>query len=200
MKALFGLTAPVPLTRVLAEYRAWIVPIALMLSVALGVLILVVLPMAANADAAERRARAANDERAAAAAEHSAAERLREAQGKAAEDLDRFYRQVLPADVAAARRVTHLKLSQMARERDVTFQRSASTPETVRGSTLERLRVTYALAGDYDDIRQLIHDIETTADFIVIDNVFLSEGENAQAPLTLTLDLSTFYRSVPDAQ
>jgi Tfp pilus assembly protein PilO len=200
VKALFGVAAPVPLSRVLAEYRAWIVPIALLLAAAVGVLVLVVLPMAANADAAERRAAAANDERAAAAAEFAGAERLREAQGKAADDLDRFYRQVLPTDVAAARRVTHLKLSQMARERDVTFQRSASTPESVRGSTLERLRVSYALAGDYDDIRQLIHDIETAADFIVIDNVFLSEGADAQAPLTLTLDLSTFYRPVPNVQ
>jgi Tfp pilus assembly protein PilO len=200
MRALFGLSAPVPIKRVLADYRAWIVPIALALAVALGILSLVVLPMAANADAAERRAAAANDERTAAAAEFAGAQQLRDAQGQATDDLDRFYRQVLPADVAAARRVTHLKLSQMARERGVTFQRSASTPESVRGSTLERLRVSYALAGEYGDIRQLIHDIETAADFIVIDNVFLSEGQDAQAPLTLTLDLSTFYRPVSNGQ
>jgi hypothetical protein len=70
----------------------------------------------------------------------------------------------------------------MARERNVRFQRSAASPEELRESTLERLRVSYALAGDYDDIRSLIYDIETAPDFLVIENVFLSEGEDEQAP------------------
>ena len=62
-------------------------------------------------------------------------------------------------------------------------------------SSLERLRVSYALAGDYDDIRSLIYDIETAPDFLVIENVFLSEGQDEQAPLTLTLEVSTYFRT-----
>ena len=117
---------------------------------------------------------------------------------QAAKDLDRFYKEILPTDVGAARRLTHLKLSQMARERNVTFQRSAATPEQLRDSTLERLRVSYALAGDYDDIRAFIYDLETTPDFIVVENVFLSEGGDEQ-PLILTLELSTYYRAGSNA-
>ena len=33
------------------------------------------------------------------------------------------------------------------------------------------------------------------ADFVVIDNVALVEGSQANAPLALTLDLSTYYRT-----
>ena len=51
-----------------------------------------------------------------------------------------------------------------------------------------------SLEGDWDDIRQLIYEIETGPDFIVIDNVALAEGEDANAPLALTLDISTYYR------
>ena len=90
--------------------------------------------------------------------------------------------------------MTHLKLAQLARSHDVTFQSGAATPEALRDSTLERLQVNYALTGDWDDIRQLIYEIETGPDFIVIDNVQLAEGSEANAPLSLTLDLSTYYR------
>ena len=51
-----------------------------------------------------------------------------------------------------------------------------------------------SLEGDWDDIRQLIYEIETGPDFIVIDNVALSEGEGANAPLALALEISTYYR------
>ena len=85
------------------------------------------------------------------------------------------------------------------RERKVAFERSSAAPEAVRDSQLERLKVTYSLSGDYDDIRRFIYDIETGADFIVIDNVLLAEGSDSKAPLALTLELSTYYRVGPHA-
>ena len=88
-----------------------------------------------------------------------------------------------------------MKFSQLARSHDVTFQGGGTSTEELRDSTLERLHVNYQLTGDWDDIRQLIYDLETGSDFIVIDNVFLAEGQNPDAPLALTLDLSTFYRT-----
>ena len=195
MKALFGMAEAVPLSRVLADYRAWIIALVLGLVGSLAALILVVLPLFASADAASARAALANQTLAAARAELEAAEQTRDGSAQAAKDLERFYSEILPTDVAAARRLTHLKLSQMARERNVRFQRSASSPDEIKDSSLERLRVSYALAGDYDDIRSLIYDIETAPDFLVIENVFLSEGQDEQAPLTLTLDVSTYFRA-----
>ncbi len=199
MKAQFGMADAVPLSRVAGDYRFWILPVALALVANMAVLLFVVLPLSVSTDAGARRAAEAIEARTAAAAELQAAEQTRDGQAQAARDLDRFYGEVLPADVAAARRLTHLKLSQMAREHDVRFQRSSAAPEEVRGSPLERLRVSYALEGSYEDIRAFIYEIETAPDFLVIDNVFLAEGSVDQAPLTLTLDLSTFYRVSRDA-
>jgi hypothetical protein len=199
MKALFGIAEAVPLSRVVRDYRGWIVVLVVGLAANLVTLTLFVLPLAASADATSARATRAVETREEARADLRAAEQTRDGSAQAARDLDRFYTEILPADVGEARRLTHLKLSQMARERNVRFQRSAASPEELRDSTLERLRVQYALAGDYDDIRALIYDIETAPDFLVIENVFLSEGDDEQAPLTLTLDLSTYYRAAANA-
>lgn len=199
MKAQFGMADAVPLSRVAGDYRFWILPVALALVANIAVLLFVVLPLSVSTDAGARRAAEAIEARTAAAAELQAAEQTRDGQAQAARDLDRFYGEVLPADVAEARRLTHLKLSQMAREHGVRFQRSSAAPEEVRGSSLERLRVSYALEGSYQDIRAFIYEIETAPDFLVIDNVFLAEGSVDQAPLALTLDLSTFYRVTRDA-
>jgi Tfp pilus assembly protein PilO len=76
----------------------------------------------------------------------------------------------------------------------VEFQRGATTQEALRNSPLERLSINCSLVGEWEDIRQLIHEIETGPDFLVIDNVALTEGESATAPLVLELELSTYYR------
>ena len=126
------------------------------------------------------------------------AEATRDGQSQASADLDRFYAEVLPKDFATARRITQLKLAQMARSHDVSFESGAATPETLRDSSLERLHVNYAFTGDWDDIRQLIYAMETGPDFIVIDNVQLvGRAGRPNAPLSLTLDLSTYYRAPP---
>ena len=195
MRALFAAATDVPLSRVLREHRRWLWPLGVVVVVNLVVLGLVVMPLSRSVDSGGRRAEQAAQALKDAQAEFAEAEATRDGQAKATQDLDRFYRQVLPADVAAARRVTHLKLSQLAREHDVTFERSAAVPEQVRDSSLERLKVSYALSGDYDDVRRFIYDIETGDDFVVIDNVMLSEGNDANAPLLLTLELSTYYRA-----
>ena len=200
MKALFGMAEAVPLSRVARDYRLWLVALVLGLAMNIAALTVFVLPLSASADATAARAARAAQTLEEARADLKAAEQTRDGSAQAARDLDRFYGEILPADVGAARRLTHLKLSQMARERNVRFQRSAASPEELRESTLERLRVSYALAGDYDDIRSLIYDIETAPDFLVIENVFLSEGEDEQAPLTLTLELSTYYRAAGNAR
>ncbi|HYB93629.1 MAG TPA: GspMb/PilO family protein [Vicinamibacterales bacterium] len=195
MKALFAYGADVPLTRIVADHRRWLVPAGLVLAVNLLVLIAVVLPLRQSAASASTRAAASEQELRAAMGELQQAEATRDGQQQASRDLDRFYADVLPADLPSARRVTHVKFSQLARSHDVVFQGGASTTEELRDSTLERLRVTYSLTGAWDDIRRLIYDLETGADFIVIDNVQLSEGQQANAPLSLSLELSTYYRA-----
>lgn len=193
MKALFTIGGVVPLSRVVDDHRRWLVPLAAALAVNLAVLAAVVLPLSRAVESGGVRSARSAELLADAKAELAAALSTRDGQAQATRDLDRFYKEVLPADVAAARRIMHLRLSQMAREHDVTFERSTAAPEIDRDSELERLRVSYALSGEWEDIRTLIHAIEKLPEFIVIDNVMLSEGSRTDAPLTLTLDMSTFY-------
>ena len=128
------------------------------------------------------------------------AETTREGKAQATSDLDTFYKDVLPADITAARRITHLKLQQLAREHGVDYERMGATPESVRDSRLDRLRVSMVLSGEYDDIRAFLYDLETSSDFVVIDNMVLAEGQQVQAPLALTLELSTYYLAATDGR
>jgi hypothetical protein len=199
VKALFTVGSEVPFSRVVSDHRRVLVPLGAVLVINLVVLIAVVLPLRRSVESGDARARTSSEALAEAAADFKNAEATREGQGQATKDLARFYKEVLPADVSAARRLTSLKLGQMVRQHDVNFQRSASTPETQRDSELERLKISYALTGNWEDIRTLIYDIETGPDFVVIDNVVLQESTQPSAPLSLTLDLSTYYRVGPHA-
>lgn len=195
MRALHAFGAEVPTRRVLAEHRSWILPLAIVLAINLAVLVMVVLPLRGSAESASSRADESAQALQGAANELKDAEAIRDGQTQAAKDLERFYAQVLPTDLAAARRITRVKFTQLAHEHNVAFESGVATPETLRDSTLERLHLTYVLNGDWDDIRQLIYEIETGPDFIVIDNVELGAGRDANAQLSLTLELSTYYKA-----
>lgn len=194
MRALFTFGADVPAARVLAEHRRWLVPAGIVLAINVIVLLAVVLPLRQAVQSGSSRADASAQSLREAMADLKEAEATRDGQTQASADLDRFYAEVLPSNFATARRMTGLKMAQLARAHDVDFQSGAASTEELRDSTLERLHVNYALTGDWDDIRQLIYEIETGPDFIVIDNVQLTEGSESNAPLSLTLDMSTYYR------
>ena len=138
----------------------------------------VVLPLSASAEAAEQRA--AEAAATFGGGQGRTARREPPATGRRRRPpiSERFYGEVLPADVAAARRLTHLKLSQMARDHGVSFQRSSSSPEQVRDSVARAPPRQLRARGGYDDIRAFIYDVETAPDFLVIENVFLSEGQS----------------------
>ena len=194
MKSLFAFGADVPLTRVLADHRRWLVPVGVVLIINIVVLALVVLPLRRSVQSGAARADVSAQSLREAITDLKDAEATRDSQAQASQDLDRFYASVLPSDLSEARRMTHLKLSQLARAHDVEFRSGAATTEALRDSTLEHLLVNYSLIGNWDDIRQMIYEIETGPDFVVIDNVRLVEGSEANAPLSLELDLSTYYR------
>jgi hypothetical protein len=49
-----------------------------------------------------------------------------------------------------------------------------------------------ALQGEYEGFRQFIFDLETASEFVIIDDVTLTQGDPSK-PLTLTLEMSTYY-------
>lgn len=192
MRALFTVGAEVPVDRVIADHRRWLLPVGILLAVNIVVLFAVVLPLRQSVQSDADRANASAQSLRDAMADLKDAEATRDGQAKAATDLDRFYAAVLPKDFMTARRVTQLKLAQLARTHDVTFESGSSTTEALKDSSLERLHVNYSLSGDWEDIRQFIYAIETGADFVVIDNMALGEGTTSGV-LQLSLEMSTYY-------
>lgn len=194
MRALNSIGSDVPLSRVLREHRNALLPLAIVLAVNLIVLLALVLPLSQRVNGNQTRAETAERALAVANVEFKQAEATRDGKSRATKDLDTFYQQVLPANGAAARRITHFKPQQIAREHNVQYERGLTEEEELDDSVLERQTVSMTLAGDYDDLRSFIYALETSADFIVIDNVGIAES-GANAPLTLSLDLSTYFRS-----
>ena len=184
--------------RVLAEHRAWIWPLGLLLAVNVVALALAILPMSRSVQAAEARARQASTDAAAAAADLKAVSATRDGRDAAERELAVFYRDVLPTDVSAARRLLQLRVAQLARSHDVTFTRAVASPETIRDSALGRLRVAVELVGRYDDVRAFLYALETAKDFVIVDSIVLEEGDEASSPLNLTLNVSTYYRAGTD--
>ncbi len=200
MKALFALGGNVPFARVVSEHRRLLVPLGALLAVNIAVLVLLVLPLRAAVASGGTRAEESSRALAAARAELTKAEATRDGQAQATRDLERFYQEVLPADVSAAQRLTHSKLSLLARSHDVVFLQSSTTPETLKDSSLERLVVNYNLSGEWEDVQRFIHTVETLPEFVVIDNLSLSESGDNNAPLSLTLAVSTYYRARRDVR
>ena len=196
MKALFSFKSDVPWSRVIADHRRALVPVGIGLAINIAVLVFIVMPMRRSAESGESQANQSVVTLNAAIADLKEAEAMRDGQKQAGTDLEKFYGEVLPANLSVARRLTVLKLAQLARSHDVALQRGAATTEELRNSPLERLSVDYSLEGSWNDVRQFIYEIETGADFLVIDNVALSEVEGGNAPLALQLEISTYYRAV----
>ena len=188
------------LRRVFLERRGIILPLAVALLANAAIFGLVVYPSSGRVASAEQRERVALEELAAAQREHTAAARTQGDKVRAEEDLQRFYKDVLPADMAGARRATYLHLAQLARDAGLQYQRrleesrepKAGAQET--SSTLARFDITMVLEGDYEGVRQFLRDVEASDGFIVIDNIGLAEGTDRNSTLVLTVELSTYYR------
>jgi Tfp pilus assembly protein PilO len=184
--------------RILREHRAWVWPLAVLMAVNVVAVTAGVLPMSRSVRGAEARAAAAASDAAAAASELKAAKLARDGRDTATRELDQFYREVLPGDVGAARRLLQLRVAQLARQHQVTFTRSVATPEHIRGSDLSRLQATITMVGRYRDVRDFLYELETAGDFVVVDSIVLAEGEDPSAPLDLSLVVSTYFKAAPD--
>jgi hypothetical protein len=59
------------------------------------------------------------------------------------------------------------------------------------------LKIQMALQGEWEDVRRFIYELEASPSFVIIDDVTLAQTDLDQ-PLTLTLELSTYYRLGPN--
>jgi Tfp pilus assembly protein PilO len=179
--------------RVMREHRRIVVPLAMALAVNVVLYVAVVYPLSQRVANIEQRDRTAEEQLAAAKREYAQASGTLTGKDRAAAELMTFYTDVLPADLAGARRLTHLRLAQMARESNLKFLHATFDPIAEKNKTLTHVKIEIALAGNYSDMRAFVHQLETSPEFVVIDNVELGEGIEG-GPITVTLHLSTYYR------
>ncbi|MEQ1910853.1 MAG: GspMb/PilO family protein [Vicinamibacterales bacterium] len=187
------------LRRVIAEHRGLFAVVGLALLANLLAYVLVVRPLALKSSGAADRAVAAATARGAAERELAQADALVKGKAQADQQLDAFYKNVLPSNMTAARRMTYASLPSLARKAGVRYDARTTTVEALdRDGRLEKMGIRMVLQGDYDGLRQFIYALETGPEFVVIDGVTLVEGQGDE-PLHLTVDLSTYYRLPPNA-
>lgn len=179
--------------RIVREHRGVIVPLAIALAVNIVLYAAVVYPLAQRVANIEQRDRTAEEQLRAAQREYALANGTLTGKDRASAELATFYNDVLPADLAGARRLTHLRLAQLARESKLKFVRATFESVPPKDGTLVQLKIDMALSGGYSDVRAFIHQLETAPEFVVIDNIELGQGADG-GPLGVTLHLSTYYR------
>jgi Tfp pilus assembly protein PilO len=182
------------LTRILRENRRTMTVLGAGLALNVLVYLVGVYPLSQRVANVSQRNDAAAKALAAAQQENGAVTGALAGQDQAATELSTFYGEVLPKDMASARRLTHLRIAQMARQHGLRYERATSEPVEDRNSTLTRLKTDVSLEGSYPEVRAFIHTLETAEEFVVIDNIQLEEGAGGGASLAVKMALSTFYR------
>lgn len=179
--------------RVVSDKRTLVGLVAIGLIVDAGLYGLAVYPWTVRVASAERRAQTA-------AAGLAAARQRLESSSLAADDRNRMERElrafrqdILPPDLAGARSLTLARLAALADEHGLVMERRASLTDQEDDSHLARLQVSMLLRGAYRDIRRFIYAIETAPQFLIIDEIVLSQGDEAEAGEVLGLGLSTYH-------
>ena len=186
------------LKRILQEKRTLVTVVAVILVCDVGLSVLV-FQLSNRASQTETRATDAEGLLGQASANYDVFSETSARKAGADSDLQRFYNDVLPVGLANARRISSPLLLQLAQDTNLVLERGGSDVDIQSGSPLRRLRTTMVLAGAYEDIRQFIFELETAPEFILIEEVILSQGEESDAEIVLSLGVATYYRAGPDA-
>jgi hypothetical protein len=180
--------------RIFVEKRTLIIPVALGVVLNIAAYLFVVRPLALKSAGVADRAIAARQALTVAERDMTAARALVTGTSRADEELATFYEQVLPADQNSARRMTYLSIYHLARKLNVKFlDRKTEVEPPKRDARVGRWKIRAEFQGDYESLRQLIYALESAPEFVIIDDVTLSQNDPAK-PLTLTIEFSSYYR------
>jgi Tfp pilus assembly protein PilO len=187
------MTAGQLIARVIAERRRLLVPLAFVAVGNVALYGLIVYPLSLKVAASERRAAAARQQVQAAERDERAARATIDRAARADTDLQQFYTQTLPASVEASRRMTYARLAQLAAEHGIAIERRSYDVDTTYLGRLKKLKMGLSLSGEYSDIREFLRALERAPEFIVIENVALSESGARDVGLLVTVQLATYY-------
>lgn len=181
--------------RVFEEKRGLILPIAIAVAVNAAVYGIVVYPLARKVAGGEQAAAASAAALSAARRDYASAKATVAGKGQADQELRKFYQEVLPPDIGGARRITFLRIEQLATQAGLRLERETSSPQAQRESSLVKFTYTAALSGEYRNIRRFIHEVEAAPEFLVLENVQLSQSEAENRGLNVTVQIATYYRA-----
>ncbi len=183
--------------RVIAENRTPLIWLAAAFVINVLVYVFGVYPLAERVANVSQRNDAAAQALADARREQALAAGALTGKDRAVSELATFYTSVLPQDLAGARRLTHLRLAQLARMHGLRYGRASSEPVPSKDSKLTQLKIELSLAGGYAGVRGFVHSLETAPEFVVIDTLQLTESGDGDDSVELVVALSTYYRSAP---
>jgi Tfp pilus assembly protein PilO len=184
-----------PARRVLREKRSLIWPVAIGLLINVALYAVVVYPLSKKVAGGEQEADASRAALAAARRDNAAARATVAGKAQADAELQKFYGDVLPPDMSAARRLTFLRMEQLAEQMNLRIERAASDPKPERDSQLVKFVYTASLSGEYRNIRRFIHELEKAPEFLVLENVGLSQSDVEGRGLNVVLQIATYYRA-----
>jgi hypothetical protein len=180
--------------RVIEDKRALVLFLVVGLVANVLAYTMLVRPRGARAAGVVDRATAAARARNAAEREQAQARDLVSGGSRAAEELEAFYAKVLPASRDDARRMMDETLPAMAEKTRVRWlKRTSEVADAGDELRLGQLTINMVLQGEYGDLRNFLYSVESAPQFIVVDDVMLSEGQPDE-PLTLAVRMSTFFR------
>jgi type IV pilus assembly protein PilO len=183
-------------SRIVTEKRRIIAPVVLLVLANVVLFVVVVFPLSRQAASAQAEARAEQLtlRRARTDLQNAKASVTGKQQADAA--LKKFYTDVLPANASVARGLTFTRLQQLAQQTNVKLSSGTNTESHLKNSALSKLTTNYTLSGDYRDVRRFIYALETTPEFIVLENVNLnSAGDTQDRGLAMTLNIATYFRT-----
>lgn len=181
--------------RVFRERRAVVLPLMVFLLANVAVLALVVFPLERSVAGLKEGEVEALAARGQALKLEAAAKTAQQSKDRAESELRKFYGQVLPVDLQAASDLTYSWLDRVARESGVEFSRSTFKEDEIRESRLKRWTANAKLVGDYANVRKFLYAVETAEEFVIIEEVGLSQIEATRGGelLELELSLATYF-------
>ncbi len=183
-----------PAARILHEKRRLIWPLVVVLLLNVALFGVVVYPLSKKVANGEQDAQASAAALAAARRDIASARATVTGKSQADGELQKFYAEVLPPDMSGARRITFLRIDQLARNSDLRLDRANTAEKPVQDSRLVKVTYSASLSGEYRDVRRFIHAIETAPEFLILEDVELSQTDAAQG-LKLNVQIATYYRT-----
>lgn len=184
--------------RAMAEKRHILVPLALGIVANIVLYVVIVFPLGRQVVSTEREERAAREQLVKARQDYTNARATVTGKQQADAALQKFYKDVLPADPSVARRLTFTRLAELAKQANVKLEHGTNDIAREKGSSLSKLTTHYTLTGDYKDVRRFIYSLETAPEFIILENIGLSSSSDQPGAraVAMNLEIATYFRNV----